>query len=115
MPLSFYDYRASQAVGYSYHGKYFGIGLQAIRTFTLKQNKTDFSASFTSKAIFLRNGNRFPFQSGHVGLNVGSGFSSNLSQWAIRPEIGYHFKPADERGVFNLGVALQVLLPSHKK
>jgi hypothetical protein len=50
-----------------------------------------------------------------LGFNVGAGFSNNLNKWAIRPEAGYLFKPGEDIGFWNIGVGIQVILPTHKK
>jgi hypothetical protein len=113
LPLSMYS--ASQS------GKTYSIAPQFINTFTSKKNTADFSLSLKGDLLFSPAttdiyGNKIQSSTDFlVGFNAGAGISSNLDKWAIRPEIGYLFKPGDPGGALSFGVGFQFVIPHKNK
>jgi hypothetical protein len=61
-------------------------------------NNSDFS--FCTKAdIFLTKSHTIL-----LGINLGAGFSSDLSKWAIRPELGLMFNPIHPEPIWTYGL-----------
>jgi hypothetical protein len=117
VPLSFYDFTSKQPAlsNYVFREKYFSFAPHVIRTFSVKTNKMDFSTSVNGEVVFLKDDYRSTLFSVFSGFNIGAGFSNNLAQWAVRPELGYNYRYFDQQGVWNFGVALQVMLPNNRK
>ncbi|GAA4741603.1 hypothetical protein [Flavisolibacter ginsenosidimutans] len=114
VPLSLYHFSASENGGVATSSNSYSIAPHVIGTFTAKSNQVDFSPSANVEYIINKGqGSENDFL---MGFNIGAGFSSDLRKWAIRPELGYLFKPGESGHVWNVGVGLQVLLTSkHKK
>jgi hypothetical protein len=116
VPLSFYDYESNQpASNTRFHRSYVSVAPLLIRTFSLKTDKVDLSPSFTTELVFEKDDYKSLLISVFSGFNLAVGFSSNLKQWALRPELGYNLHLFDEKGVWNFGLALQVMLSHNKK
>lgn len=75
----------------------------------------DFSTSVNGEVVYLKDDYGSPLLSVYSGFNIGAGFSNNLAQWALRPELGYNYTFFDQQGVWNFGVCLQVAFPNNKK
>ena len=97
-----------------YKSSSYSIAPHLIRTYTSKSNTVDFSPSVNLEYIINSQDGE---TDSHflMGANIGAGFSSDLRKWAIRPEIGYLFEPAESGHIWNFGVGLQFTIPSGKK
>jgi hypothetical protein len=113
MPISRYNFKDEDLDGKEVKDHSYSIAPQIIRTFTSKANNADFSISL--KGDYIINSGEDAENDFLLGFNVGAGFSNNLNKWAIRPEAGYLFKPGEDIGFWNIGVGIQVILPTHKK
>ena len=112
VPLSMYRFKSVEN-GDSYKSTSYSIAPHLITTFTSKNHTADFSPSVNVEYLFdTEEDSEGNFL---MGFNIGAGFSSDLRKWAIRPEVGYLFKPGDEGHIWNYGVALQFVLPTGKK
>jgi len=114
VPFSLYSFKRTTGYG-EFKTTSYSIAPHLIRTFTISPNKVDFSTSSNLEYIFGGNEEEDSSNEFLVGFNFGAGFSSDLSKWAIRPEIGYLTDSYFTGGVFNFGVALQVMLNTSKK
>jgi hypothetical protein len=111
LPLSRYNFKEESEAGETFKDHNYSIAPQFIGTFTNKSNQADLSFSLKGDLIIGSEGsNEFL-----MGFSGGAGISSNLDKWAIRPEVGYLFKPGESGGFWNMGVGLQVILPTTKK
>jgi hypothetical protein len=113
MPVSRYNFKDEGPDGKKLKDHSYSIAPQIIRTFTSKTNQADFS--FSLKGDYIINSGEDTENDFLLGFNVGAGFSNNLDKWAIRPEVGYLFKPGGDIGFWNMGVGLQFILPTSKK
>jgi hypothetical protein len=113
VPVSMYQFKTTTSDGV-YKSSSYSIAPHLIRTFTNKSNTVDFSPSVNLEFLMSTQDGE---TENHLlaGYNIGAGFSSDLSKWAIRPEIGYLFEPAESGHVWNFGVGLQFTIPSKKK
>jgi hypothetical protein len=105
-PLSLYQLKLDGS-GASGNSSVFSLGPTFLYTFDLNPNKIDFTAGARSEVFF--GVGSFAF----FGLSAGAGFSSDLSKWAIRPEIGY-LAGMGGGGIFNIGIATQFYLNRKK-
>ena len=81
---------------------------QLIYTLNTSKNKVDFSFGLKGDCFFGEGG-----ASLFMGTTAGAGFSTDLSKWAIRPEIGASFLGG---GAFlSYGLGFQFTLPKDKK
>jgi hypothetical protein len=117
LPLNFYDFESSQPAlsSYTFREKYVSFAPHLIRTFLLKRNKIDLSASVNTELALNKDDYGVTLFAVHTGFNINSGFSSDLSRWAIRPELGYQFQLWNGTGFWNVGIGLQVVIPSKRK
>jgi hypothetical protein len=117
LPLNFYDFESSQPAlsADKFRRQYVSFAPHLIRTFSLKRNKVDLSAAVNTELALYKDEYRSSLLAGHAGFNINSGFSSDLSRWAIRPELGYQFQLWNESGFWNAGIGLQVIIPSKRK
>lgn len=106
LPISTYLTRY-QIEGTTYNETYTSITPWIIYTATTRSNKADLSLGMKYDLIFGGEGNTF------FGGFLGAGFSSNLSKWAIRPEVGVSLSDRKET-FWNYGLALQFVLPKRK-
>ncbi|HEU4632477.1 MAG TPA: hypothetical protein VFS22_00740 [Flavisolibacter sp.] len=113
MPVSRYDLTDEDLDGKKIKDHSYSIAPQIIRTFTSKTNQADFSIGV--KGDYIINTGEDAENDFLLGFNIGAGFSNNLNKWAIRPEVGYLFKPGDGIGFWNMGVGVQFILPTGKK
>lgn len=84
VPISLYDAKEKSTNGeddvqYSFSS----ISPQLLYTYTNDKNTVDVTGSVKMEILFAGGGGGVLF-----GVNAGAGFSSNLSKWAIRPELG---------------------------
>ncbi len=80
------------------------IASQLIYTFTNPKKTTDLSLGLKADLLFGGGGGGVI-----MGATVGAGLSSDLSKWAIRPEVGASFLGG---GAFlNYGIGLQLIIP----
>lgn len=87
---------------------YYSISPQFLKTITARNHQTDVTFAVRCDYFIFKQeelDNDFL-----LGLNIGTGLSSDLRKWAIRPELGLQFKPGEAGIVWNLGIGLQVLL-----
>ena len=84
MPISHYSYKEEIDEKES-NVNLNSITPQLIYTFTNAKNKTDLSFGLKGDCLF---GGDVAGSSFILGTTIGAGFSSDLSKWAIRPEIG---------------------------
>ena len=113
VPLSLYHFSASENGGMSTSSNSYSVAPHIIGTFTAKSNQVDFSPS--ANLEYIVNSGEGSENDFLIGFNIGAGFSSDLRKWAIRPELGYLFKPGESGHIWNFGVGLQVLLPAKNK
>jgi len=113
LPISRYNLSDEDLDGIKTNQHSYSIAPQIIKTFTAKSNQADFSVNV--KGDYIINSGEDAENDFLLGFNLGGGFSSNLDKWAIRPEIGYLFKPGEGIGFWNMGVGVQFILPTHKK
>jgi hypothetical protein len=111
MPVSRYNYTEDQS-GEITKDHIYSIAPQFIGTLTSASNTADVSFSIKGDyAIYSHDQGDDLF----MGFNLGAGFSKNLDKWAIRPEVGYIFKPGDGGGWWSMGIGAQFILPTGKK
>jgi hypothetical protein len=110
LPLSRYNFKDASEAGETFKDHNYSIAPQFIGTFTNKTNKADLSFSLKGDLLINSEGDNDFL----LGFSGGAGFSSNLDKWAIRPEVGYLFKPGETGGFWNMGIGLQVILPTNK-
>jgi hypothetical protein len=113
VPISRYNFKDEDQDGKPIKDHSYSIAPQIIRTFTSKTNQADFSIGL--KGDYIINSGEDAENDFLLGFSAGAGFSNNLDKWAIRPEVGYLFKPGDGIGFWNIGVGVQFILPTHKK
>jgi hypothetical protein len=85
------------------------IAPQLIYTFSNAKNTADFSFGLKADCFFGYGGGGGAL----LGTTVGAGFSSDLSKWAIRPEIGATF--IGGAAFLSYGIGMQLLIPKKKK
>ncbi len=107
VPLSHYSFK-EEIDGKESNGTMNSIAPQLIYTLTNNKNKSDFS--FGLKADCLLNN-----EGGGVllGTTLGAGFSSDLSKWAIRPEVGA--LSIGGGAYLSYGVGFQLIISKNKK
>lgn len=89
------------------------VAPQILYTITGAKKKNDLTFGFKTDFLFGSGGEDGGGAAVIPGLTVGAGFSSDLSKWAIRPEIGASFLGG---GAFlNYGIGLQLIIPGKKK
>ena len=113
MPVSMYGLKNSRTGGATITNKTYSIAPQFIETFRSQKNTSDLSLGIRSDILF--NTDDESSTDVLLGLNIGAGFSSDLSKWAIRPEVGYLFKPGESGSIWSMGVAFQFIIPHSKK
>jgi hypothetical protein len=96
-PLSLYMLSSGEGSSKE-NNSIFSVSPTFLYTFFPNPNKIDITGGIRSE-IFIADGTAFTF-----GLMAGAGFSSDLSKWAIRPEIGFM------GGIFNIGLGVQFFL-----
>ena len=107
IPLSHYSFK-EESDGIENTSSLNSIAPQLIYTFGNINNKADFSMGLKADCLFGNGGGSVLF-----GTTLGAGFSSDLSKWAIRPELGVSFFGAG--AFFSYGLGFQILLPKNKK
>ena len=85
-------------------GAFSSIAPQVIYTFTNPKKTTDLSLGLKADFLFGGGGGGVI-----MGATVGAGFSSNLSKWAIRPEVGASFLGG--AAFLNYGIGFQLIIP----
>lgn len=107
IPLSHYSFK-KELDGKKTNGTLNSIAPQIIYTITGEKNKSDFSFGLKADGFFGDGGGGGVL----LGITMGTGFSSDLTRWAIRPEVGASFIGG---GAFlSYGVGLQLLLHNKK-
>lgn len=107
VPVSHYSYK-EVFNGEEFNASLNSITPQLIYTLSNAKNKVDFSFGLKGDCFFGEGG-----ASLFMGTTAGAGFSSDLSKWAIRPEIGASFIGG---GAFlSYGLGLQLIIPKNKK
>ena len=85
-------------------GCYFEGGAEWVTSpkllFTYPHKSNIFDATLGAKADIFFSGDTY------LGFTFGMGFSSDVEQWAVRPEIGYLIDPGESGHVFSWGVGL---------
>lgn len=111
IPVStFKIYRESS--GSHYSSRVSSIAPQLI--FTLTNRKKTFDISFASKIDYLYELDEDSESNTFFGMTLGAGFSTNLSRWAIRPEVGLSSELADAKFI-SYGVGFQWIIPTKKR
>lgn len=92
------------------------IAPNVLYTITGAKKKNDVTFGLKTDFLFGGGGSK-EFEGGGgaviLGLTVGAGFSSDLSKWAVRPEVGMSYLGA---GAFlNYGVGFQFIIPGKKR
>jgi hypothetical protein len=106
VPLSLYTFK-DEYDGIESTGTLGSIAPQLIYTATNANKKAD--VSFGLKADILIGGGGGSLL---LGPTIGAGFSTDLSKWAIRPEIGASFLGG---GAFlSYGIGFQFIIPKNK-
>lgn len=103
VPLSHYSFK-EEIDGKENSGTMNSIAPQLIYTLTSAKNKSDFSFGLKADCLLNNNGGGGVL----LGTIVGAGFSSDLSKWAIRPEVGALFIGGG--AYLSYGVGLQFIL-----
>jgi hypothetical protein len=111
MPVSRYNYTEDQS-GEISKDHIYSIAPQLTGTLTSAKNTADVSFSVKGDYTLYSHGQGSDL---FMGFNVGAGFSNNLDKWAIRPEVGYIFKPGEGGGWWSMGIGAQFILPTGKK
>jgi len=106
LPISTY-FAKYEVEGSRYKKTYTSFTPLVIYTATARSNKADLSLGMKYDLIFGEEGNTF------FGGFLGAGFSSNLSKWAIRPEVGLSLSDRKET-YWNYGIGLQFILAKSK-
>ncbi|ANE50747.1 hypothetical protein [Flavisolibacter tropicus] len=83
------------------------IAPQFLFTFTSPDNKADLTLSAKSDILLYKDGGTIS-----LGGSVGMGFSSDLSKWAIRPELGTFFIGGAS---WSFGLGFQYIILKKKK
>lgn len=102
----------SKSDNYRYINRVSSIAPQLIYTYT--NSRKTFDISFASKVDYLFEVDDDSESNTFFGMTLGAGFSTDLSKWAIRPEIGLSTELADAK-FFSYGVGFQWILPTRKK
>jgi hypothetical protein len=104
-PVSLYLLKLGAEVGGSSESEsvdpLFSIGPNFMYTWDLNPNKIDLTGGVRTE-VFIGDG-----AAAFLGFSASAGFSSNLSKWAIRPEIGFLFGSSFGGGILNLGIGTQ--------
>jgi hypothetical protein len=89
------------------------IAPQLLYTITGTKKKTDFTFGFKADFLFGGGGDEDGGAALIPGITLGAGFSSDLTRWAIRPELGASFLGG---GAFlNYGVGVQYIISRKKR
>jgi hypothetical protein len=111
MPVSRYNYTENDG-GEISKDHIYSIAPQFIGTLTSAKNNADVSFSIKGDYALYSQDQGSDF---FMGFNLGAGFSKDLDKWAIRPEVGYIFKPGEGGGWWSMGIGAQLMLPTGKK
>lgn len=103
LPFSIYSYQDSYLITISG-----SIAPQLLYTLTSANKKADLTLSAKGDLLFGEYGAALLF-----GVSVGAGFSSDLSKWAIRPELGATFLGGG--GILSYGLGFQYTMPKRKR
>ena len=103
VPLSQYSFK-EEVDGKENNGTMNSIAPQLIYTLTNTKNKSDFSFGIKADCLLNNNGGGGVL----LGTSIGAGFSSDLSKWAVRPEVGALF--IGGAAYLSYGVGLQFIL-----
>lgn len=108
VPVSHYSYSYKEVFnGEKVYGSLNSITPQLIYTLSNEKNKADFSFGLKADCFFGEGE-----ASVLMGTTVGAGFSTDLSKWAIRPEIGASFLGG---GAFlSYGLGFQFIIPKNR-
>jgi hypothetical protein len=107
VPFSVYSYK-NDYWDYEAGGITTSIAPQILYSFTSPKNKSDLTIGMKGDLLFGDGAGIFLF-----GSSIGAGFSSNLSKWAIRPEVGITFlsRALD----WSYGLGFQYTMPKRKR
>lgn len=106
IPISHYSFQ--EEIEGEENGNLNSIAPQLIYTLSNSKNKTDFSFGLKADCLFGNGGGGGVL----LGTTIGAGFSSDLSKWAVRPEVGASFLGG---GAFlSYGIGLQLILVKKK-
>jgi hypothetical protein len=108
VPISRYTYNeVIEAKTYSREVN--SIASQVHFTYTAPGNKVDLTGGLKADFVYGQRGS----QSEHdllLSTSVGAGFSTNVDQWAIRPEVGFLYSAANVTTYVTYGVGVQYTL-----
>ncbi len=102
----------SVADNFHYTNRVSSIAPQLIYTYT--NSRKTFDISFASKIDYLFELDDDSESNTFFGMTLGAGFSTDLSKWAIRPEIGLASE-LDDAKFISYGIGFQWILPTRKK
>ena len=103
IPISHYSF-TEEVDGKENNGTLNSIAPQLIYTLTNRKNKSDLSFGLKADGLFNGDGGGGVL----LGTTIGAGFSTDLSRWAIRPEVGASFIGG---GAFlSYGIGLQFII-----
>lgn len=108
LPVTMYHYKETSP--YEDVNRTYSIAPELLKTFIVSTNNVDITAGIKGDFIFHENGSVDPDV--FAAANLGAGFSSNLNKWAIRPNVGYFFKPGEGGAIWNFGIGLQFFIPT---
>ena len=108
VPLSQYSFK-EEIDGKETNGTMNSIAPQLIYTLTNTKNKSDFSFGLKADCLLNNNGGGGVL----LGTTVGAGLSSDLSKWAVRPEVGALFIGGG--AYLGYGLGLQFIISKNKK
>ena len=108
IPLSHYSF-TEDLDGKESNGSMNSIAPQIIYTLTNIKNKSDFSFGLKADCLLNNDGGGGVL----LGTTLGAGFSSDLSKWAIRPEVGAMFIGGG--AYLSYGIGLQFIVLKNKK
>jgi hypothetical protein len=113
IPVSFYRFKKTYSVYGTSKTKINSVAPHLIYTYTAASNRFDFSPSVN--ASFFWEEKDILSLTTWTGINIGAGFSSDLSRWAVRPETGLQFNPGGGGLWWHIGLGFQFMLPGGKK
>lgn len=103
VPLSHYSFK-EEIAGKESSGTLNSIAPQLIYTLTNNKNKSDFSFALKADCFLNNDGGGGVL----LGTTLGAGFSSDLSKWAVRPEVGAMFIGGGS--YLSYGVGFQIII-----
>ena len=108
VPMSHYSFK-EEIDGKESSGTMNSIAPQIIYTLTGAKNKSDFSFGLKADCLLNNDGGGGVL----LGTTLGAGLSSDLSKWAIRPEVGAMFIGGG--AYLSYGIGIQFIVSKNKK